>query len=122
MKRARLVMGGRQPFWLPLAFVVFWAAVAAAQSPNGVDEAMLRTSRRSARPRLRKRRRLPAGWSRRSHPAVGECSSPCSKTGSTSARRISKVFIVKSNDETLNTLALVDPVTLPMAVRRPVTP
>jgi urea transport system permease protein len=104
-------MGGRQPFWLPLAFVL-WAAVAAAQSPNGVDEAMLKDIAALGEATFAEKEAIAGRLVETHHPAVREVLVALLEDRLYVRQEDRKVFIVKSNDETLNTLALVDPVTI----------
>ena len=102
-------MGERQPFWLPLAFV-FWAAVAAAQSPNGVDEAMLNDIAALGEATFAEKEAIAGRLVETRHAGVRNVLVALLEDRLYVRQEDHKVFIVKSSDETLATLELVDPI------------
>ena len=114
----RLVGGGRR--LLAAAARRRRRAASASRRAQSPDDALPRDARRAARRHVRRQgsHRRAARRQRRIR-ARGACSPRCSKIASTSATADQKIFIVKSADDALTPLDLIDPLTLQARRHRP---
>jgi urea transport system permease protein len=118
---ARRVSGGQQPFWLLLVVVFLTAATASAQTPS--DGVLMEITALGGATYAEKEA-IAGRLVETRHPAVRDVLVALLEDRLYLRQQDQQVFIVRSNDETLDTLALVDPITAAdagMAARNTVT-